>query len=61
MQNSGGSPNRGTILADTLFSPLTPTLSLREREQSRSGFAIPSPSGRGTEGEGGRATILASV
>jgi hypothetical protein len=33
-----------------------PALSQREREQSWGGFTIPSPSGRGTQGEGIRAT-----
>jgi|WetSurMetagenome_2_1015567.scaffolds.fasta_scaffold1370188_2 hypothetical protein len=36
---------------------LTPTLSQREREQDWSGLTIPSPSGRGTQGEGVDATI----
>jgi hypothetical protein len=39
---------------------LTPALSRREREKSRSGIALPSPSGRGIEGEGIRAAILPS-
>jgi len=37
--------------------PSPPTLSQREREESWMGFTIPSPSGRGTQGEGTRGAI----
>jgi len=40
------------------FLALTPTLSKRERGQAHSEYALPSPFGRGTEGEGIRATML---
>jgi hypothetical protein len=41
-----------------ILTALTPALSQMERGHSWSSFTIPSPSGRGTQGEAGRATIL---
>ncbi len=48
LQNAQRGSNRATIEIIAYFTALTPTLSPREREQSRSGFTIPSPSGRAT-------------
>jgi hypothetical protein len=56
-QNSGGGSDRATIEDAMDPCPLTPTLSLWGRELSWNGFTIPSPKGRGTQGEGICVTI----